>query len=927
MKTEKTPFFIGITFTAVTFIFSLLYYDYKFSPDLLKQDQKSKLFAQALAAFEVLELRYNDIKYKIKEASQTQAPVALVAIDDDSVMEIGRMPWSRDLIAEMTAKLIEYQAAAVGFDIIFSEPDKANPTADQKLADLLSQQPDKVILGTFSETPFISQNHYQDYCLNEVFKKNYGEEIVKLNASLIVDDETDNYDNLNWESLFTPILNDISKQTEQETLLLTNKKTTEDLHIFQKNALELKKIKNTFHYCSEWLTSNDTYYNSSNIKLKNSLNQSLFSLFSPNTPYEFEKLTSILNKFKRESFLNPILQYTYWTPNIKEVQKNSQYTASFVAYQDRDGYVRRYPLLYRTGNRLGLSYIPSLALQTYLLAKNYRAEIKISKPNSVSNSSSNSSQNSKVGFIEKIFKTFSLNKNKDRLLNEKIVSEFKIIDSNTEKLIQEIPIDSSGRLLIHYYGKQMSLPYIPAKELFSSQDTMNIYLSTNQKNDINKNLIEVKTVNKKDFLKGRSVIIGATAIGLYDLRTTPLEANYPGPEIHLTALANLLDSNFYKTWKSEKLLFPWIILLAGILFSYFWAHVGAITSFLSFIFLFFVIIMTDFYIFFKQQYVFAGFVILLILTTITNFSITFFNYFTEEGKKKQLKSTFSKYVAPAVVEELLKSEDNLKLGGKRQRMSVFFSDVRGFTTISEKLAPEELSRVLNMYLTPMTEIVFKNKGTLDKYIGDAIMAFFGAPIFDKNHARQACQCALESLEKLSEIQKRFAEDQLPHIDIGIGINTGEMSVGNMGSNIVQNYTVMGDSVNLASRLEGITKEYGVRIVISEFTQKEVNEFFITREIDKVKVKGKNQPVAIFELIAEKTKANATKQEFIYLDHFNSGYELYMKKDFSAALNLFLKATEINPNDKVSKVFKERCEEFIQSPPEENWDGVFTMTKK
>jgi adenylate cyclase len=259
-------------------------------------------------------------------------------------------------------------------------------------------------------------------------------------------------------------------------------------------------------------------------------------------------------------------------------------------------------------------------------------------------------------------------------------------------------------------------------------------------------------------------------------------------------------------------------------------------------------------------------------------------------------------------------------------MSVFFSDVRGFTTISEKLAPEELSKILNLYLTPMTQLVFKNQGTLDKYMGDAIMAFFGAPVKTPNHAADACRCALESQQKLLEIQKDFLSKGLPNIEIGIGINTGDMSVGNMGSDIVQSYTVMGDSVNLASRLEGITKEYGVKIVISEFTYHEVKDQFVARELDLVKVKGKLKPVRIFELLSEKLNETAAKADE-KLTLYQSAYETYAAKDFKQAKSQFEKLLTIWENDSVSKLYIKRCDDFIEEPPPPDWDGVYIMKTK
>lgn len=914
MKFEKLPLFIGLLVSSLLAFFSYIYYGNRNAPDANKS--KNPL----IIAFETLDSRYNDIKYQIRGSSKTEAPVALIAIDDDSVREIGRWPWSRELFTQMTDKLMKYGVASMAYDVIFSEPERENPMADANFGAMIEKNSDKVILGTFSENELRATNTYQDYCINEAFKANQGGQIVKLNATLIIDDETDAFDDLDWGPLFTPVFQVIGKDVTDVKLKKFGKASVEDLHQFQRNALKLDISKKMFEYCREWLTPNDFTLSKNNEEYFAKIYTSIFapvkdkiaatkgglpaqsqaqfhpSLVEAGKTGDKNNWKYLLNQFAQQTVANSIPQFGEWTPNVAAIQEKAQYTASFVADQDNDGYVRRYPLFFRSGNRLGLSFIPSLALQSYLISKGYRAEVKLQKkarPKSAISS------------------------------EEKVISTFSIVDSDDKK-VMDIPVDSSGRTLINYYGKQMTLPYVPAAEIFSQSEEMFYYI--NQTNAATRQN-EVKKIftTKKEFFKGRSVIVGATAIGIYDLRTIPLEANYPGPEIHLTQLANLFDAKILRYWGDEGRYLPWGILIFGLLTSFLWSQLGAVASFVSLVVTIPLIFAADLYIFTKLGMIFSGFLFLIILAFISNFTITFYKYFTEELKKKQLKSTFSKYVSPAVVDELLKDADNLKLGGRRQRMSVFFSDVRGFTTISEKLAPEELSRVLNLYLTPMTELVFANKGTLDKYIGDAIMAFFGAPITDANHAEQACRTALQSLVKLKELQQVFKDQNLPHIDIGIGINTGDMSVGNMGSNIVQNYTVMGDSVNLAARLEGTTKEYGVRIIINETTNEDVKGKFITREIDRVKVKGKNLPVAIFELLGETKQASTGN--FGYLEDFRKGYEHYLAKDFQNAVDAFEKTLIVNAEDPVAKMYSKRCKEFLEEPPPPDWDGVYVMKTK
>jgi adenylate cyclase len=225
----------------------------------------------------------------------------------------------------------------------------------------------------------------------------------------------------------------------------------------------------------------------------------------------------------------------------------------------------------------------------------------------------------------------------------------------------------------------------------------------------------------------------------------------------------------------------------------------------------------------------------------------------------------------------------------------------------------------------MTNLVFTHKGTLDKYMGDAIMAFWGAPIHFTDHAKHACRCALEMLDKLKELQEEYRAKGLPEIDIGIGLNTGEMSVGNMGSDTVRSYTVMGDAVNLGSRLEGINKQYGTRIIISEFTLNAIKDDFVTREVDWVRVKGKAQPVRIFELVGEIGKVDEKRRELIKL--FDEGFKLYHAREFATAVEVFKRALEIESHDACTQLYIERCEDYVTEPPSADWDGVYTMKTK
>jgi adenylate cyclase len=304
--------------------------------------------------------------------------------------------------------------------------------------------------------------------------------------------------------------------------------------------------------------------------------------------------------------------------------------------------------------------------------------------------------------------------------------------------------------------------------------------------------------------------------------------------------------------------------------------------------------------------------------------ITIYRYITEEREKKKIRGAFQYYLTASVINEMLKDPSKLKLGGDKKDLTVLFSDIRGFTTLSEKMTPEELVHLLNEYLTAMTNVVFHYDGLLDKYMGDAIMAVFGAPLDQPDHALRACRTALGMMDELKKLQQKWTLENKPALNIGIGINSGDMVVGNMGSDMRFDYTVMGDSVNLGSRLEGINKEYGSNIIISEYTYEAVKDLFFCREMDAVRVKGKKQPVKIYELLCEMKDAEKWKQP---VSLFEEGLAKYKQGLWDEAIELFHKVLDIRPVDAPAHLYIERCEALKKNPPEGIWDGVFTMTRK
>lgn len=303
-----------------------------------------------------------------------------------------------------------------------------------------------------------------------------------------------------------------------------------------------------------------------------------------------------------------------------------------------------------------------------------------------------------------------------------------------------------------------------------------------------------------------------------------------------------------------------------------------------------------------------------------------YQYLSERKQKSMIKGMFSQYLNPTVVNELIQDPNKLRLGGEKKLLTVFFSDIASFTSFSEKLPPEELVLLMNEYLSSMTEIILKNEGTLDKYIGDAVMAFWGAPIPLENNALSACLSALEMQEKAQHIAERWKSEGRPNLVVRMGLNTAEMVVGNMGGEKRFDYTVLGDAVNLASRLEGANKSYGTRIMISEATYEKVKDLFLCRELDLLVVKGKTKPIRVYELLGKLDTPNIQSQRQL-IEQFSLAMNFYRNQRFSDAQREFEKVLQLDSSDEPSALYIKRCKEFIQEPPPNDWNGVYEMKTK
>ena len=474
--------------------------------------------------------------------------------------------------------------------------------------------------------------------------------------------------------------------------------------------------------------------------------------------------------------------------------------------------------------------------------------------------------------------------------------EWLELDTAAGKL--RIPVDAEVATLVPYRGGQESFRYISIADVLHERAAI-------------------------DQLKDKIVLVGTTAPGLLDLRATPVAEVYPGVEIHANMISGILDQNLKE--RPAYMLgarVVWLLLL-GIALSFLLPQLTPVKAILTSLGAFALTLGMSMAVWYYGNLLMPVINSLLMIAMLFALNISY-GYFVESRTKRQITGLFGQYVPSELVEEMAANPASVSMEGESREMTILFSDVRSFTTISEGLDAKELTLLMNEFLTPLSRIVYKHRGTIDKYMGDCIMAFWGAPLPDAAHARNAITAGLEMLAVLKTLQPHFKEHGWPEIHIGVGINTGRVSVGNMGSEVRVAYTVMGDDVNLASRLEGITKQYGVGIVVGENTKNIVTDF-IYRELDQVRVKGKDKPVTIYEPIGLVSEVSKDLQDEIKL--FHEFRRLYRRQDWDQAELQLMNLQRLSPETALYGIYAERIAYFRKSPPAADWDGVFVFQTK
>jgi adenylate cyclase len=463
-----------------------------------------------------------------------------------------------------------------------------------------------------------------------------------------------------------------------------------------------------------------------------------------------------------------------------------------------------------------------------------------------------------------------------------------------------IPTDEHGQLLINYLGPPKTFPHVSISDILSGK-------------------------LKKGTFKDKIVLVGATAMGTHDLRSTPFHPLHPGVEIHATVIDNILKQNFITKPKWSRIYDLLAIIVLGVLTGIALPRLTALKGFAFASGLFILHILIAFWLFLNFR-VWLNIVYPLLVLVITYTALTVYYYVTEERERKKIKGAFRQYVPPLVIEEMIKEPGRLKLGGEEKVLTVLFSDVAGFTGYSERYAPHEMINILSEYFEKMTEEVFAQWGTLKEYVGDELMAIFGAPLEQVDHAQRACTTALAMCERLQTLRLDWAKKGRPQLRARTGINSGPMLVGNIGSRFRFAYGALGDQVNLGSRLEGLNKTYSTEILIGENTADLVEGSFLLREVDLVRVLGREQPVRIYELMGN-SMDTLPKEKEQSLSHFAAGLEAYRQRFWQEALGHFKESLELCPEDGPSRVMLRRCQIYDETPPPEEWDGVFEMMTK
>ncbi|MBU1100613.1 MAG: adenylate/guanylate cyclase domain-containing protein [Bacteroidetes bacterium] len=529
------------------------------------------------------------------------------------------------------------------------------------------------------------------------------------------------------------------------------------------------------------------------------------------------------------------------------------------------------------------------------------------------------------------------------VLNKYLNLDQRTTAINEEKFFvlgeKKIPKFNSNSMLINFYGADRTFPRYKMIDVLDDKDFQTVS-EIDLETDLNAWDDPDFGLLYSDVFKDKIVLIGSTMPEDRDILAVSVSKGdvqgnnlMYGVEIHANAIQNVLRNEYIvkQPVSLEIALTFFFTIYAFFLSSLLRKYKKIKSSYIEYInilvtaIFIFIIYKLSIYIFEENNYI-ISIASPSLAVLLGHFGNTLYHFLKERKQNVMIKGMFSTYVSGQLVNQLIANPDQLKLGGEKKNLSILFSDIAGFTTFSEGKEPEELVAFINEFLDEMSEIILNNQGTVDKYLGDAVMAFWGAPLPIDNHAYLACKTAIEMNNKLLELQKQWGSQGKQAIGMRIGVNTGDVVVGNIGGKNRFDYTVMGDSVNLASRLEGANKAYGTQMMISGATYKMVKNKFLVRELDNMRVKGKKKPTRVYELLGF-IDDPAAIDKLDKLKHYLKGLEHYKKREFGFAKAEFEKSLNLILEDQPSQEYFDRSNFYMENPPEQDWDGVFIMTTK
>lgn len=864
-----------------------------------------------LFLFSSTDKKINDLFMRTLKPLKESDKVVLVNIDDSSIQKVGTFPWTRDIMADSIVFLKEMGAESVVFDLSYL--DKSPQKVD----------PDYVN----NELP-----NYVDYGFNQI-----NEAMTQI-----------------LDSYKTNTLGAADADDAKAQLLALTDEVKDELDT--SISYVTKDMDNYFANCLKFF--GNSY-----------LNVILYNEDIPDVDNDYlQKYVALQNIVVKNDSVTP--EFKSVQPAIDMLLKSAHSSGFVNTPPDEDGYLRRLNLVFKcNGKYYGqLVLVPLLEhygnpqvviSNSYIILKDAKISDAETKDIKIPRCEDGSVL---VKFPKKSYVDYNSipawNIYRSKRLEAKFISNLKAMQENgffsvwQEELtpldlyqqanyIREELYNGEDRengITFDTYTEYRNQFFTSISSFLKShyeQDLIDSVEGDEEtvkfikdyfvecKKELNEILENRQNVSAK--VKDSMCIIGTCATSTTDYGLTMYEEKYPNVGVHATMANMILSEDFVddSPW--------WISIILAFLLCYTYCFIAKrFSTSKQLIFgLGLLVLSTGLLLFFFMvTKTYIGVIVPFSSMTVTFIAMTVLGFLSTTKEKSFLRSAFSRYLSSEVINEIIKDPSKLNLGGESREMTALFTDIRGFSTISEKLTPIQLVNLLNHYLTDMSDIILSQQGTIDKFEGDAIIAFFGAPIHMKNHAELACKAAIGIKKAEEELNKKILSDGESPAPIftRIGVNTGEMVVGNMGTANKMNYTMMGNAVNLASRLEGVNKQYNTRgIIISEHTRSQIGNKFLIRSLDKVRVVGVETPVRLYELLDERRLADGNM--VVYTVEWEQAIKLYESKNYNDALKGFQSLFKKDPEDKVAALYIERSKKFIAEPPEADWDGVFNLTQK